>query len=52
MRFIDSNMDLNLKDKVVTVRIKGIGYVISHVIHEGGIPFIVSRNEKKYFRNR
>ncbi len=42
-------MDLNLKDKVVIVTggSKGIGYAISHVIAaEGGIPFIVSRNEK------
>ena len=42
-------MDLNLKDKVVLVTggSKGIGYAISHVIAaEGGIPFIVSRNEK------
>ena len=42
-------MDLNLKDKVVIVTggSKGIGYAISHVIAaEGGIPFVVSRNEK------
>ena len=42
-------MDLNLIDKVVIVTggSKGIGYAISHVIAaEGGIPFIVSRNEK------
>ena len=45
-------MDLNLKDKVVIVTggSKGIGYAISHVIAaEGGIPFIVSRNEKSVF---
>ena len=45
-RFMDQ---LNLKDKVVIVTggSKGIGYAISHVIAaEGGIPFIVSRNEK------